>query len=205
MTSSREVAWAPPPLSRARPEALVATGTGSWLLPDLGGPLASPPPADASYEAGYADGLRDGVDQAGEQLQPTAAALRGILHTIEERRGEILGDRRRDVEALALAVARRIVQHDIAADPTLVAVWITRAVALLPHDLHIDVRLHPEDLAALAGLRDTIVPADAGVVLHWIADPSVGLAGFVVESPQRLVDGRLDVALRDLYERFDAE
>ena len=56
----------------------------------------------------------------------------------------------------------------------------------------------------LAGAMADIT-ADAGVTLQWSADASVGRAGFVVESPQRLVDGRLDMALRRLYERFEKE
>jgi flagellar assembly protein FliH len=178
---------------------------GNWLLADLGGPVVAAAPVDVSYEAGHADGLRDGVNQAGDQLKPAVAALNGVVRALDSRRAEILGDRQRDLQALALAVARRLVQHDVERDPALLAGWIQRAIELLPHDLQIDVRLHPADLDAITGLRGTVAPADTGVMLHWIADESVGRAGFVVESPQRLVDGRLDVALRALYERFDEE
>ena len=49
------------------------------------------------------------------------------------------------------------------------------------------------------------MPPDTDVTLHWIVDAEIERAGFVVQSPQRLVDGRLDVALRTLYERFEEE
>jgi flagellar biosynthesis/type III secretory pathway protein FliH len=117
----------------------------------------------------------------------------------------LVNDRQRDLEALALAIARRLVQREVVADPALLPAWITRALALLPHDLTVDVRVHPAELEAMAAVRGTLLPADSGVTLHWIADPEVGRAGFVVESPQRLVDGRLDVALRSLYERLEQE
>ncbi len=205
MTSSAERAWTPPALDRSFPEHARGAGDGSWLLAELAGPLAATVPADASYEAGYADGLRDGVNQAGEELKPSALALAAVVRALDARRAEILGDRQRDLQALALAVARRLVQHEVEGDPALLAGWIQRAIELLPHDLQVDVRLHPADLDALAGLRATVLPPDTGVALHWIADDAVGRAGFVVASPQRLVDGRLDVALRALYERFDEE
>ena len=211
MTSSSERAWNPPALTReaalrcfralrARPEV-----DADWLLADLGGPAAAALPVDKSYEAGYADGLRDGVAQAGEQLRPGVLALNGVVRMIGDRAVELLGDRQRDLQALALAVARRLVQHEVKADPALLASWIARAVELLPNDLQVSIRLHPDDLDLLGELRDTVVPPDAGVALHWIADASVGRAGFVVESPQRLVDGRLDVALRGLYEQLEQE
>jgi flagellar biosynthesis/type III secretory pathway protein FliH len=205
MTSSSERAWAPPALTREPAIAPPVSGSAAWFLADLGGPPLSAVPVDASYESGYADGLRDGVSQAHAHLEPALRALHGVARALEERRTEIFGDRERDLQALALAVARRLVQREVEADPRLLADWITHAVAMLPNDIQINVRLHPEDLALLGALRDAVVPADAGVTLHWSADAEVGRAGFVVESPQRLVDGRLDMALRRLYERFEKE
>ncbi len=58
MMSSRETLWLPPALTRAPETETVASG--AWTLPDLGAPLAVAEPVDASFEAGYAAGLRDG-------------------------------------------------------------------------------------------------------------------------------------------------
>jgi flagellar assembly protein FliH len=201
--SSPETLWLPPALTRAPEAASVANA--EWTLPDLGAPIAASEPVDASFEAGYAAGVQDGAAQAGQQLRPAVQMLQGVARELETRRADLLNDRQRDLEALALAVARRMVQREVQTDPTVLRDWIANALALLPHDLTVDVRLHPEELAAIAPLRDSLVPADSDVKLHWIADASVGRAGFVVESPQRLVDGRLDMALRALYERLGQE
>jgi flagellar assembly protein FliH len=201
--SSPETLWLPPALTRVPEVASVANA--AWTLPDLGAPLAAAEPVDASFEAGYAAGVQDGAAQAGQQLRPAVQMLQGVARELETRRADLLNDRQRDLEALALAVARRMVQREVQTDPTVLRDWIANALALLPHDLTVDVRLHPEELAAIAPLRDSLVPADSDVKLHWIADASVGRAGFVVESPQRLVDGRLDMALRALYERLGQE
>ena len=203
MTSSREQAWSPPALRR-EPAAPAGPGVDAWLLADLAIPVAALP-GDASYEAGYADGLRDGVGQAGAQVQSALAALAGIARDLDGRQAELLRNRERDMQALALAVARGLVQREVDADPALLAGWLARALELLPSDLQVTIRIHPDSFDAMGTLRDTVVPAGAGVALHWLADPAVGRAGFVVESPQRLVDGRLDVALRTLYERFERE
>lgn len=205
-TSPSPRAWLPPMLSHEHsPFAPTPAATGSWLLADLGGPLQASEPVDASFEAGYAEGLRDGVEQSHDHLRPAVLALNGVVRALDSRRAEILGDRQRDLQALALAVARRLVQREVQADPALLSGWIARAIELLPHDLQVDVRLNPDDLEALGALREQVVPPDAGVALHWIVDAEIERAGFVVQSPQRLVDGRLDVALRTLYERFEEE
>ena len=201
--SSPETVWTPPALARA-PQVVTPSGAG-WALPELGSPHTIAAPVDASYEAGYAAGLQDGATRANAPLRPALQALQGLMQDLQSRRGDLLRDAQRDLEALALAVARRLVQREVASDPELLRDGVMRALELLPHDLVLDVRLHPEDLAALAPLRDSLVPAESDVKLHWIADAKVGRAGFVVESPQRLVDGRLDVALRALYERLGQE
>lgn len=195
--------WQPPALTREYAPALPAGG--GWMLPDLGGPAPAAEPVDASFEAGYAAGLRDGVSQAGAQLKPASQVLQGVARELAAQVSVLVSDRQRDLEALSLAIARQLVQREVSADPSLIATWVARALALLPHDLAIDIRVHPAELEAMAPVRDTLLPPDAGVTLHWIADPEVGRAGFVVESPQRLVDGRLDVALRALYERLEQE
>jgi hypothetical protein len=43
------------------------------------------------------------------------------------------------------------------------------------------------------------------MAVHWIADPSLDRGSFRLSSPERLVDGRADVALRSLYERLAIE
>lgn len=197
--SSSETLWLPPSLVRT---ADLAPVSGAWALPEFGGPAAVAEPVDASYETGYAEGVRDGAARATAQLQPALQVLQGVARELQARHGELLAGRQRDLEALALAVARRLVQREVQADPALLGEWIRRALELMPHDLAVDVRLHPDDLAAFGAARDTLLPSDAGVAIRWIADPSVGRAGFAVESPQRLVDGRLDMALRALYERL---
>jgi hypothetical protein len=58
------------------------------------------------------------------------------------------------------------------------------------------VRLNPADLGALG------LGPGAGAPVQWTADPVLEPGSFVVESPARVVDGRTDVALRQLFERL---
>jgi flagellar assembly protein FliH len=177
---------------------------GTWMLPELDSSSPSTDVRDPLYESGYADGLRDGVGQAREDLRPALAALAGVAESLNSRRDEMLRDQARNLHGLALAVARKIVQREIATDAGVIEDLVRRALELLPHDLQVDVRLHPEDLQALGDRVDR--PTDmSAVTLRWLPDPTMERGGFVVQSPHRLVDGRLDMALRDLYERLESE
>jgi hypothetical protein len=116
---------------------------------------------------------------------------------------EFAQDRERDLQGLAMAVARHIVQHELSMDPLRIGELVRRALALLPLDHSIEVRLNPEDLDTLAPSLDGLRPQGREVHVRWVGDPCVERGGFIAESPHRIVDGRADVALRALYEKFD--
>ena len=40
---------------------------------------------------------------------------------------------------------------------------------------------------------------------HWVVDPSLEAGSFRLVSPERIIDGRVDVALRALYERLASD
>jgi flagellar biosynthesis/type III secretory pathway protein FliH len=102
-------------------------------------------------------------------------------------------------------VARKLVQREVEADPTLMRTLVERALELVPLEPKLEVRLHPDDLSVL--LSGSPVPAadNPSAAIKWTADPAIERGGFVVESPLRVVDGRTDFALRSLYERLEDE
>lgn len=130
------------------------------------------------------------------------AVARAADH-LEVIAAEFAQDRERDLQGLAIAVARHIVQHELTIDPERVGELVRRALALLPLDHSIEVRLNPEDLATLTPSLQELRPQGREVIVRWVGDPAVERGGFIAETPHRIVDGRADVALRALYERFD--
>jgi flagellar biosynthesis/type III secretory pathway protein FliH len=79
---------------------------------------------------------------------------------------------------------------------------VAHALDLLPADTSLEVRLHPDDLAALGDPLERVAPAGLSVSLRGVPDPALERGDFVIESPQRVIDGRTDTALRSLYERL---
>lgn len=138
------------------------------------------------------------VARAVDLLGRAAAQLEAIAHEFEH-------DRERNVQSLAIAIARSIVQRELQADPALVGTLVRRALDLLPLDTTLEIRLHPDDLAALGGEAPRLLPEGRALAVQWVPDETLEPGSFVIESPQRLVDGRTDVALRQLYERLEHE
>jgi flagellar biosynthesis/type III secretory pathway protein FliH len=218
MTSSSEPApWAPPDLVTGRcpdaPPGSWAHGAGTadaWSPPPLSlQPVDVPVEADApdelaeAYERGRAKGIEEGVTCVRQELRPALVALGRVAEVLQAERANFAAVRERNLQAIALAVAGKLVQREVAADPDRVQELVGRALELLPLDTSLEVRLNPDDLALVQRLQDGDGTNGLVRAIQWVADPGLERGAFTLESPQRIVDGRFDVALRHLYDRLD--
>lgn len=206
-------------MTPSSPESLVAGGdrepspVALWSLPDLGDPAgepAAPPPeapaGPAAEELAYQRGLEEGRRLAREDAAGTllrgVEALRQAAQRLEAVVGEVVGAAQDNLHALAVAVARQVVLREVATDPAVVRDLVRRALEAVPLAPPIEVRLHPDDLRALEGQLDFPDATGRPLRIQWHGDPAVERGGCIVETPHRHVDGRLEVALRTLYERL---
>jgi flagellar biosynthesis/type III secretory pathway protein FliH len=159
----------------------------------------------AAYRRGVDEATRNERNAAEQRCATALLAVKRVAEHLDTVATEFARDRERDLHGLAVAIARQIVQHELMIDPLRVGELVRRALELLPLDTTIEVRLNPADLATLGEATERTVPPGRAVRLTWLADPGLEPGNFVIESPQRIVDGRSDVALRDLYERLEHE
>lgn len=157
----------------------------------------------AAYQRGFADGEQTAQAELDERCRTALGGITRVIEHLESITSEFARDRERDLHGLAIAVARQILQHELATESGAVLERIRKALELLPLDAVLEVRMHPDDLATLGASVDGLIPTGRHVRLEWAPDPAVDRGGFILESPQRIVDGRTDVALRNLYERLD--
>lgn len=185
---------------------------GAWILPDLGSPTGreasgadSTPAPDASYDHGYEDGVRDGAAAAEREIRAAIEAVRHISDSLSIARNELAGDHARGIYALATAVAKKLIQREIELDPAAMQGLIERATELMPPDAPFTARLNPSDLEAITPFLESMNAQGRVSAVEWLADPAIERGGFRLENPLRVVDGRIDVALRNLYESLDHE
>ncbi|MFZ5623219.1 MAG: FliH/SctL family protein [Gemmatimonadota bacterium] len=205
MTSSPD-AWTPvalsarllPDLRRPAPgecEAGPETGEPEEPLPD---------PREEVYAQGYADGVAAGAAQARDELRPVVRALQDLMASFADQRAAILGDLERNVHAVAMGVARKILQREIAADPGAIVEMVRDALELVPMDQPLEIRLHPADHDVVRDALASYVP-DRAMPVQWRPDATLDRGDFVLATPPRLVDGRADVALRTIYDWLNHE
>lgn len=156
-----------------------------------------------SYERGFSEGRDQGIAEGCEKILPTMETLGGLIQALEQTHDEFRANLERGLHALAIAVARHMIQREVTADPSIVGDLLERALDLVPHDVTLEVRLNPEDLEVLQGRLDQLEVAGRPLHVQWIGDTSLERGSFLLETPLRVVDGRTDEALCALYERLD--
>lgn len=130
-----------------------------WELHSFDTPVAPPPSvantaeAEAekvrhihqhAYDAGHADGLREGAGKAANE----ARQLQSLLAAIEQQSHEINQRIANDVLELALEVARQMVHQALLVRPELLVAVINDALARAAQPLSAaTIALHPDDAA----------------------------------------------------------
>jgi flagellar biosynthesis/type III secretory pathway protein FliH len=149
-----------------------------------------------AYARGVADGERIATDNARARVSELLSSLSSAIDSIRIHESRWVGNAEENVAALAVGVARHIVQREIVMDASSVQALVQRAIAQFPLDQTVTVRLNPDDHALCASITEG--RAKSGDV-QWIPDAHIDRGGCLVEGRERIIDGRVDTALERLY------
>lgn len=188
-----------------RPEPLrpakVVTGPGA--APAAAAPARAPRTAsererEEAYRAGYQAALEEAAGRQQAQQGEAAARLTRAADALLTAAAELQAQREKavtvaedDMSALAFEVAEAVLQRELelSADPGREAV--ARALRLVPPQVEVTVRLHPDDAAAVDGT----VTDDEGRLVSFVADPEIEPGGCVAEAGACRVDAQVATAL----------
>ncbi|ADV27342.1 Flagellar assembly protein FliH/Type III secretion system HrpE [Pseudoxanthomonas suwonensis 11-1] len=197
------------------------TGAVRWLAPELqvatppapepatlveDAPIPVPPTLeeiqaiqDAAREEGYAAGLaqghQEGFAQGQAEVRRLTAQIEGILDNftrplarLEDEVTAALGD-------LAVRIAGSLVGRAYQADPALLSELVSEALdAVGGASREVEVRLHPDDIGALAPMLALVSEA------RLVPDPSLGRGDLRVHAEAVRIDGTLQARLRGALE-----
>jgi flagellar biosynthesis/type III secretory pathway protein FliH len=184
-----------------------------WPLPDLSRAVAaeaSPRTAEEegasreqeAYTRGYTAGQADATAEASRTLKRAAGLLVSTAEALDAARLGVVRELEDSVYLLALAIARHLIQREVIADPTIVRDLVNRGLEAFPIGSSVEIHLNPEDLNALRSQFGLPGTAGRAADLQWVADAAIERGGCTLETPHRVVDGRVDLALGDLYQRL---
>jgi flagellar biosynthesis/type III secretory pathway protein FliH len=180
-------------------------GAGGAPMPAAADAAEAHATREAALAAADAEGYARGWEEARAALHAEAdarvagalAALADAVDAVRVHEARWLANVEENLAALAVVVARHIVLREVAVDPLVVRDLVRRALAALPVDQPVTVRLNPADLAAC---RDIGTGDGARVPeVRWLPDPAITRGGCLVEGRERVIDGRVDMALERAY------
>ena len=149
----------------------------------------------AAYSRGRADGERAARAGVDEEIASAMALLSEALDTVQLHESRWVSNAEENIAALAVMVARHIVQREVNADPSFVRDVVQSAMAQYPLDQEITIRINPEDLNACRAS----IEASGRHQIRWISDVSILRGGCLMEGRERIIDGRVDTALERAY------
>ncbi|WP_310572168.1 FliH/SctL family protein [Gemmatimonas sp.] len=149
----------------------------------------------AAYSRGRADGERAARAGVDEEIASAMALLSEALNNVQLHESRWVSNAEENIAAIAVMVARHIVQREVNADPSFVRDVVQSAMAQYPLDQEITIRINPEDLNAC---RASIEEAGRREI-RWISDASILRGGCLMEGRERIIDGRVDTALERAY------
>jgi len=183
-----------------------------WPLPELAqGALAAsgdpqlgdaPGPEEAAYAQGFQAGIAEARNEGNRTLKRAASLLVSAAEALDAARLKMVREIEDSVFLLALSVAKHLVQREVTTDPSVVRDLVQRGLEAFPVGSRVEIHLNPEDLAALRSQFGLPTADNRAADLQWIADPALERGGCTLETPHRVVDGRIDMAIRELYERM---
>jgi flagellar assembly protein FliH len=149
-----------------------------------------------AYAAGEAAGASGAMKRATEQVTPVLATLGRMIDELAKLRGNV----RREAEAgtveLAMAVATRILNRELAVDPEAILGLVKSAGERLNmREIH-KLRVSPQDFAVVDAQRARLnLPASVQVV----SDPSLVPGSAIFETARGEVDASIQTQLEEIH------
>lgn len=154
-------------------------------------------------EKGRAEALAEARKLERERLTPEVAAVRDLLkkavEALQAKRAELIAAAERDLVKLAIAIAEKIVKHEVRAPGAAAVENVRHAVELTANRQVVRILVHPEDFKTveshLPGLKREFTD-----ILDIAVEGSetVGRGGCIVSTREGLVDATIAAQLEEL-------
>ncbi len=149
-----------------------------------------------AFAKGYAQGERAGADVAAQRADAMIRRLGQTIDELSALRTATLHRSEQQVVQLAIAIAKRLVGREIAADRGLLVAMARVALDRLGERGSARIRLHPDDHAAIGAGAGTATAG--GSAIEIVVDPLVSRGGCFVDSDFGFMDASVDAQFEEL-------
>ena len=152
-----------------------------------------------AYDRGFDDGHRTGAEASAAAVSARVARLAAAVNEISSLRTGVLKSTEQDVVRLSLAIARRILGREAAADPALLLSLAQGAASKLAGTGIISIEMHPTEFAAISAGLDQNGP------IRVIENPDLPVGGCIVRSASGSIDVSIDAQVQEVADALLAD
>lgn len=155
------------------------------------------------YKAGLSDADREikkrseaqAAEMAEKRLETAVPALANAIELLHIEREQYLSRWEKTAIILSLEIARRVVRHDVRANPEVVTHLAREALDLAIGEPEIHLHIHPDDMPLVASTlsRSATTPASKGP--HLVPDPAIERGGCRLESRHGVIDAQIETQI----------
>lgn len=144
-------------------------------------------------------GYNDGLAQAEAEVKEKVAALEALEAAVNARQDQFFARMQGEVVELAVAIASKVIGHEVEAHPDLVVEQVRGCLRQLQDRERIRVRVSPDDLETMRAAREQLLAAHDDIRrMDVVEDRRVSQGGCIVESENGTLDARLDRQLKEV-------
>lgn len=169
------------------------------FLPDLAGGTELERRVEQRLREAHAAGMREGEasgrSRASAELQPVIERLVRAITDVGGLRARIRREAEQDLVRLALAIARRILRHELAVDPDALHGLVLGALEKLQSQEISRVRVHPAQAPLVTACLRQLA---GGPAVEVVADPSREPGTVIFETERGNLDASVESQLREI-------
>lgn len=160
----------------------------------------------SAYTEGYTEGEKAGLELGNRQLSPVIDNFGQALTELDNVKKKIYLNAEKKTLNLAMAIARKIVSHEIQSNPEVLLGIIQEALDRVVDNEDITIRLNPEDFKYIndskQALRNMV---DHYANITFKADASITGGGCLIETKMGEIDARIDRQFKVIEDLFESE
>lgn len=156
-----------------------------------------------AFQKGFAEGRRVGFESGTKKVDPAINSLRQALVQLQNIRQEIHQEIEKEVVQLALAIARKIVCHEIETAQETVVCVAREALSRVENPGKIKIKLNPEDLQFINDTKSQLFHFLHNVDnIRFEAADSIQSGGCLIETDRGDIDARIEKQFQAIEETF---
>ncbi|MDP4979812.1 MAG: FliH/SctL family protein [Desulfobacterales bacterium] len=156
-----------------------------------------------AYIRGFNKGEKAGFESAMDKIESLKRLLDEAVEALRHARNRIQRDTEKEIVELVLAVAGRIVGHEVQTNREAIVAVVQEALQKVENQDTVVIKMNPADVDFLDRLRLPLSSLSRNPDgLRVEADESVGIGGCLIETDGGDIDARIESRLRFVGEAF---